>query len=390
MRIALNAHLLAGGAGYRSAGIHGYISQLLRQLPGGAPEHWRFEALVGAATTLSIPGMRLRRARIDTRPPLARIFWEQALQPLQLRAYDLYHAMAFVAPIAMTAPMVVTVYDLSFLRFPGRLSAARRLYLRALTALTCARARRIIAISQSTADDLTRLLGAPAENIDVTPLGYDKAAFWRRRSPEIEHFRQKQGLPPRFWLYIGTLEPRKNLALLLRAYAQLKPAERLPLILGGGLGWRGQETLHAIDRLKLGDSARHIGFVPAADLPLWYNCAEAFLYPSLYEGFGLPLLEAMACGAPVLTSDASSLPEVLGGAGKCLPPADSAAWSGALAALKRDRDWREAARERGLERAKRFSWARTAELTLLSYRAAIEKRAAPAREKEAAARWEAK
>ena len=220
MRIGLNAHLLSGRAGYRRAGIHGYISNLLRLLPTHAPSDWQFEAMVGAANSASFPGVNMMRAPFDTESPLRRIFWEQTLQPWQLRRNDLYHALAFVAPIVLPAPMVVTVYDLSFLRYPARLSAARRLYLRAMTALTCARARRVLAISQSTANDLTTLLGVPADKIDVTPLGYDRAAFRPLLETDIAHFRRKHSLPERFWLFIGTLEPRKNLPMLLNAYAR--------------------------------------------------------------------------------------------------------------------------------------------------------------------------
>lgn len=367
MRIGLNAHLLAGRAGYRSAGIHGYISNLLRDLPAYAPAGWHFEAMVGAANSATFPGLRMARAALDTEPPWRRVFWEQALQPWQLRRYDLYHALAFVAPIVLPAPMVVTVYDLSFLHFPARLSATRRLYLRAMTALTCARARRVLAISQSTAHDLTARLGVPADKIDVTPLGYDRAAFHPLLERDRAHFRRKHSLPARFWLYIGTLEPRKNLPLLLKAYARLGTADRLPLILGGGIGWRAQDVFAAIERLELGEWVKHVGFIPTADLPLWYNCAEAFLYPSVFEGFGLPVLEAMACGTPVITTNVSSLPEVAGGAAKRLPPGDIDQWTNALSDLQQNGEWREAARTKGLERAKHFSWARTAELTLNSY-----------------------
>lgn len=382
MRVGLNAHLLAGRAGYRRAGIHSYISNLLRDLPGHAPPDWQFEAMVGAGNRAAFPGVSMSRARLDTEPPWRRIFWEQALQPWQLRRYDIYHALAFVAPIILTAPMVVTVYDLSFLRFPARLSAARRLYLRAMTALTCARARRVLAISQSTANDLTTHLGVPAGKIDVTPLGYDKAAFRPLLEADTSHFRRKQGLPERFWLYLGTLEPRKNLPLLLKAYARLGETERLPLILGGGIGWMAQEIFATIERLELGEWVKHAGFIPTADLPFWYNCAEAFLFPSVYEGFGLPVLEAMACGTPVITTNSSSLPEVAGRAAKCLPPSDIELWTGALRALKRDGEWRDLARTRGLERAQQFSWARTAELTLNSYRKATVARDLPLGENE--------
>ena len=390
MRIGLNAHLLSGRAGYRRAGIHGYISNLLRQLPSHAPPDWQFEAMVGAANSAAFPGVGMLRARLDTEPPWRRVFWEQALQPWQLRRYDLYHALAFVAPIVLTAPMVVTVFDLSFLRFPARLSAARRLYLRAMTALTCARARRVLAISQSTAKDLTARLGVPAGKIDVTPLGYDNAAFRPLLEKDIDHFRRKQGLPERFWLYVGTLEPRKNLPLLLKAYARLGETERLPLILGGGIGWMAQDVFATIESLELGEWVKHAGFIPTADLPFWYNCAEAFLYPSVYEGFGLPVLEAMASGAPVITTNASSLPEVAGGAAKCLPPNDIELWTAALKDLKSDLEWRDRARTRGLERAKQFSWTRTAELTLDSYRKASAARDLPLGENEKATQVETK
>lgn len=388
MKIGLNAHLLAGQAGYRSAGIHGYISNLLRWLPTYAPSDWQFEALVGAANNVAIPGVRMARARLDTRSPWRRVFWEQALQPWRLRQYDLYHALAFVAPVVLTAPMVVTVYDLSFLHYPARLSFARRSYLSALTALTCARATRVLAISQSTARDLTARLGVPADKIDVTPLGYDKAAFRPLLRADIAHFRRKHRLPERFWLFIGTLEPRKNLPMLLQAYARLPQTERLPLLLGGGIGWRAREVFAAIERLELSASVKHVGFIPTADLPLWYNCAEAFLYPSVFEGFGLPLLEAMACGSPSLTTDASSLPEVAGGAALCLPADDIERWTAALRDLRRNDEWRAAARARGLERAKQFSWARAAELTLASYRAAAAKPARPLGESEKVRRLE--
>lgn len=382
MRIGLNAHLLSGRAGYRRAGIHGYISNLLRLLPAHAPTDWHFEAMVGAGNSASFPGVSMARAPFATESPALRVFWEQTIQPLQLRRYDLYHALAFVAPVVLTAPMVVTVFDLSFLHYPARLSVSRRLYLRALTSLTCARARRVLAISQSTANDLRAYLGVSADKIDVTPMGYDRAAFRPLLETDIAHFRRKQDLPERFWLFVGTLEPRKNLPMLLKAYARLPKEERLPLIIGGGIGWMAREVFATVERLQLGDSVKHVGFIPAVDLPLWYNCAEAFLYPSVFEGFGLPVLEAMACGTPVLTTNVSSLPEVAGTAAQCLPPDDIDRWSAALHDLQRNDTWRESARTKGLERAKLFSWARTAELTVASYRKAAMLRDLPLSESE--------
>jgi len=372
MNITLNAQLLSTAAGYRRAGIHSYIDNLLRNLPRASPASWRWTALVGAQHRGDYAGIRLARSRLATDLPLRRILWEQALQPWCLRGVDLYHALAFVAPALLPAPMVVTVYDLSFLRYPQRLSRARRLYLRRMTALTCARARRILAISQSTADELVRLLGVPAAKIDVSQLGYDEARFRPLPPARVAQFRQQRGLPGRFWLTVGTIEPRKNLSLLLRAYAALPRKERLPWLLVGGLGWRGQELLAAIEGRGLQGSVRHIGFIPDEELPLWYNSAEALLFPSLYEGFGLPVLEAMACGCPVLCSDVSSLPEVAGSAGICLPPDDAPRWTQALHNAYADSAWRAGARGRGLQQAAQFSWQRTAAATVRSYRKALD------------------
>lgn len=371
MKIGLNAHLLSSQTGYRSAGIHGYIHNLLAYVPQLTSKDWQFTAMVGGQNQASFDGITMQRASFDTESPPKRIIWEQWLQPLQLSQFDLYHAMAFVAPVLLTTPMVVTVYDLTFMRYPERLTPARRLYLRMFTALTCRRAKRVIAISQSTADDLTNLLDIPSDKIDVTPLGYDAQMYLSLPQSQINDFSTLHNLPERFWLFVGTLEPRKNLVMLLNAYAKLPESERLPLILGGGKGWMVDEIFATIERHQLSDAVKHIGFIPTEDLPLWYNSAEAFLYPSVFEGFGLPVLEAMACGTPVITSNVSSLPEVAGEAGLTLPPNDEVVWTEALRKVYQDNEWRASARDQGLQRAQHFTWERTAQLTIESYRKAI-------------------
>ncbi len=370
--VGLNAHLLSSQAGYRAAGIHNVIHRLLLHLPQVAPQGWRFSALVGRAVRAEYPAVDVRRSHFNTEHPFQRILWEQAAQPWQLGEFDLLHATAFVSPVLARKPTVVTVYDLSFIRYPSYLPAARRLYLRLLTAWSCQRAHRVTVISQSTADDLTALLGIPADKIDVTLLGYDRAQHYPRAAAEVAAFRVQQGLPERFWLFIGTIEPRKNLPLLLDAYAALPRAERLPLLLGGGRGWGQADVEAKIAQHGLAGDVRLIGFVPVADLPLWYNAAEVFVYPSVFEGFGLPVLEAMACGTPVLTSNVSSLPEVAQDVGLCLPPHDRAAWVEGLHRAYHDADWREHARARGLLAARRFTWEQTARDTLHSYQRALQ------------------
>lgn len=370
MKIALNAHLLSGRLGYRTAGIHGYIYNLLAHLPAACPPGWSLTAYVGRGTAHTFDGVRMIRSRLDTASPARRVLWEQVFQPAQVAGYDLYHALAFVLPVALRTPSVVTVYDLSFLHYPQVLTPARRLYLRLLTAHSCQRARRVIAISHSTADDLHRSLGIPRERIDVAPCGYDTALFRPLPPGEVEAFRRAQGLPDRFWLFVGTLEPRKNLPTLLRAYARLPRGERPPLIIGGGKGWLYDEIFATVEQLDLADDVRFVGFIPAESLALWYNSAQVFVYPSVFEGFGLPVLEAMACGTPVIVSAASSLPEVVGSAGLQVAPHDIDAWESALHHALTSAEWRATAREQGFRSASRYRWSLTAEQTVDSYRRA--------------------
>ncbi|HEX9597015.1 MAG TPA: glycosyltransferase family 1 protein [Anaerolineales bacterium] len=372
MHIGLNAHLLSHQTGYRSAGIHSYIDHLLPHLAIHAPDDWRFTAMVGGKNSVRYDRVTMRRARIDTESPLKRILWEQLAQPFQLGDFDLYHGLAFIAPLWLSIPAVVTVYDLTFIHYPGRLSPARRLYLRLFTGVSCRRARRVIAISQSTARDLTARLNIPADRIDVTPLACDPAIFRPLPPEQIATFRRENDLPERFWLFLGTLEPRKNLTVLLEAYAALPQNERLPLILAGGKGWQYDDIFAAVEHHHLGGEVHFPGFIPATTLPFWYNSAEVFVYPSVFEGFGLPVLEAMACGTPVITSKVSSLPEVAGNSGLCLPPHDRAAWTEALHRAFHDTHWRVQARDKGLAEAKGFTWEKTAQLTVSSYRRALD------------------
>jgi glycosyltransferase involved in cell wall biosynthesis len=279
--------------------------------------------------------------------------------------------MAFVAPaLPIKPPFVVTVYDLSFIHHPQVLSTARRAYLQAFTAHTVRRAARVIAISESTAQDVRETFGVP--NVDVAPPGTDFERFKPLPHEQVTAFRHENNLPQDFWLFVGTLEPRKNLPTLLRAYAQLPKETRPPLVLGGGKGWDYAPIFETIARYRLEDDVRTPGFLPVEDLPLWYNSAALFVYPSLFEGFGIPPLEAMACGTPVLVSDVSSLPEVVAGsANMCVPPDDVAAWVDALTTALDDPNWRRRAAESGLQVARRYTWGNTAHQTLNSYHRAL-------------------
>jgi len=199
--------------------------------------------------------------------------------------------------------------------------------------------------------------------------------FWARFLDRVHvaEFRARQGLPQRFMLFVGTLEPRKNVARLIEAYAHL-PQDRPPLYIVGGKGWLYDEIFARVESLHLSGDIRFVGYVPAQELPWWYNAAEVLVYASLYEGFGLPPLEAMACGTPVITSCVSSLPEVVGSAGVTVDPTDIDALTGAMAQILADGEMRKALQTAGLAQARAFSWQEAARQTVGSYRRSMNDR----------------
>jgi glycosyltransferase involved in cell wall biosynthesis len=375
LHVGLNAHLLSLGRSYRGAGINWYIYNLLRHLPRVAGQH-RYTAFLSERRFAPELPLAVQLSRLPTVHAPVRIWWEQAIQPLALRRaqVDLLHAMAFVSPLLLPCPAVVTVYDLSFVRFPESFRPLNRLYLRWFTAWSVRRARRVIVISESTRQDVVRFLGKPEEQVDVVYCGVEKR--FRPQDPAaVATFRCEKGLPERFILFLGTLEPRKNVVSLLEAYARLvtRDGNLVPaLVVAGGKGWFYQRIFAAVERLDLSDRVIFPGYVAEEEKPLWYNAAELFVYPSLFEGFGLPPLEAMACGTPVIVSDTSSLPEVVGDGGVTVPPTDVEALTDAMAAMLKAPAVRADWQHRGLDRAARFSWRETARQTVRVYERALD------------------
>ncbi|HYU20923.1 MAG TPA: glycosyltransferase family 1 protein [Chloroflexota bacterium] len=373
MKVALSAQLLSASATYRTAGISRVIYELLAHLPG-VPSS--LEYLVFAPDSPQSRGLlstriqgRLTRLPMDR--PVVRLAWEQLAQPLELawQGVNLVHALGTVAPCAWRGPTVVTLYDLSFMRFPELFKRGNRLYLRLLAPPSLRRASRVIAISEHTRQDAIRLCGVAPERVTAIHLAADPR-FRPADAAQVTRFRQQRGLASPFILYLGTLEPRKNVATLVRAYAKLGAAERtgLKLVLAGGRGWQYESIFALVHQLGLTDDVLFPGFVPTGEEALWYTAAEIFAFPSLYEGFGLPLLEAMACGTPVVASNTSSLPEVVGSAGLLVEPTDVHGLAAALQRLIDDDDLRARLRAAGLARASLFSWQRMAEQTVQVYR----------------------
>jgi len=372
MHIALNAHLLSGAPTYRSAGVHRYIYYLLAHLPRAGCQVTVF---AGPHSRLPEDGYAVRRSRWPTAKPPVRVAWEQVVQPWALRkaGVDLIHAPVFIGPLLAPCPTVVTVHDLSFLRYPHFFRPANRLYLRTFTRASVRRARRIIAVSRHAAEETVRLLGVDRRRIDVIYHGVDPAL--RPLPPEeIDAFRREEELPERFVLYVGTLEPRKNLIRLVEAFATLRPATLRPapiLILAGARGWYFHDLFARVEQLGLKDRVIFPGYIPGDRLVYWYNAATVFAYPSLYEGFGMPVVEAQACGTPVLTSDRSALPEAAGDGALLVDPEDVEAIAEGLRQLLTNEPLRAELRQRGLDHAARLTWEKTAAETVATYRQAL-------------------
>jgi glycosyltransferase involved in cell wall biosynthesis len=372
LNIGINAHLLSGRAGYRRAGIHQYIYQVLRHLP--QDKDGRFHYTVYTRQTEGWdprPDRQLAGTWLPTENRLARIAWEQAFWPIRARRdrLSLLHSMAFVLPRLAPCPAVVTIYDLSFLLYPADYPAAQRRYLAAETARSCRLARRIITISESGRRDVQRLFDVSPERIDVVTPGVSPD-YRPLPEHEVAAFRVRRNLPEQFLLHVGTLQPRKNLPVLLEALARLE-RENLPLVLVGGKGWFYEAIFAEVQTLGLADRVIFAGYVADDELPLWYNAATALVFPSRYEGFGMPIVEALACGTPVIAADTSSLPEAGGAAALYFDPFSPEDLAGQLARLLGDEPLRRRLMREGPAQAARFSWARAGQETAAVYRRAL-------------------
>jgi len=279
---------------------------------------------------------------------------------------DLFHATDHLLPRLARARSVFTLYDLTFHFYAKTHKLLNRWFLALMTPRFLQRADAITAISESTRRDAARLYGIDAAKIKVIYPGVS-SRFRPASTEQIAEVRQRYSLPDRFILSVSTLEPRKNLGSLLEAITLLKPPLDLPLVLVGKKGWLYQGLLQKLNGLGLERRVLLTGYAPDDDLPSLYSAADLLVYPSIYEGFGLPVLEAMACGTPVVTSNPSSLPEIVGDAEVTVNPQDVHALADAIVHVLTDEARRNEMKVRGMERAAQFTWERAARETLALY-----------------------
>jgi len=367
MRVLLNG-LQAGNR----SGTGRYTMELARRLPGLANDvevsiFWPSDIAAPAPIHSVKTPFVIGNAGTAT----ARIWLDQVgiCRIARDTGAELLHFPANIGLLHRKARSVLTIHDLSFFRNPDWYRFERAAYYRFAVKRSARMASRLIADSAATARDLREFLNVPDDRIDVVPLGVDES-FRPAVDEDKERVRRKYSLPPRFFLFIGTLEPRKNLVRLIEAWTRISADCDQDLVLAGRRGWKVEPILEAISRSSTKQRIHLPDFVAQEDLPALLSTASTFVWPSLWEGFGLPPLEAMACGTPVITSNTSSLPEVVGAAALKVDPEDVHALADAMKRLAVDPALRAQLSAAGLKRAAEFTWEQTARLTLDAYQKA--------------------
>jgi glycosyltransferase involved in cell wall biosynthesis len=349
-------------------GIGRYVVNLASALSRIAPEA-RVSLLhdpTATATRLTLPD--LPRVTCSISPFSIRQQWNVPRLLRQAQA-TLYHSPYYLMPYQPGVPTILTCYDLIPFIYPQYFSLSQRLIYHLAHILALGTARRVVAISRATQTDLTHFFRLDPQRVTVTPLAAD-TNYVPCQEGQIAAVRNKYVLPEKYVLYMGSNKPHKNLGRLIEAWktANIKfQTLNFKLVVAGHWDNRYPEAQQHVEKLGLNDRVIFIGPVQEADLPPLYSGAELFVFPSLYEGFGLPVLEAMACGTPVVCSNTSSMPEVAGDAAILVNPLDVGALAEAIGRTLANKDLRQNMREKGLAQAAKFSWERAARETLAVY-----------------------
>ena len=335
---------------------------LVRQLPQVAPEHEYF-LYSNKEIDADLPGISVHSEtdRAFAACPGTLWLWGRGGKFVRRDRLDAFWSSSASLPGSVPASVLklVTVYDLAWLHFPETMSRYNLFVHRIFAEKAIRRADLIVAISRSTAEDLIQFLDVPAEKIKLVYPGISEQYKPRDPLQAAEYISRKYNVSPRYMAAVGTVEPRKNLTLLVRAMGILKNKGQIgcPLLISGGKGWKNTRLFQEIESAGLTENEiRFLGYLPDEDLPLFYAGSQVFLFPSLYEGFGLPPLEAMACGTPAVASDAKCMPEVLGDAAILVPPTDAEGFAAAIARLSLDGSLRRSLRIAGICQAEKFRW----------------------------------
>lgn len=364
MRIGIDARLVH----YHQAGIGQYILRLTDALSNldRENEYYLFQSRKDRTRLVQAPNFRRRVLWTPSHHRLERMAMSVEMLP---HALDVFHSPDFIPPSRMRAPNVITVHDLAFLLYPRFLTPDAARYYGQIDPASRSAAH-IIAVSQSTKRDITRLLGVPEDKVSVIYEAANTSARQVDRAKAKRYVQEKFGITDKFILFVSTIEPRKNLPTLLAAYSKLQETykNKAGLVVVGHKGWLTDEVDLAIEKYKLGGKVCFLDRVANEELVYLYNAAQVFALPSFYEGFGLTPLEAMASGTPVVVSNVSSLPEVVGDAGILEDPNDVEAWAVALNRVLTDETLHDEMSAKGLKRAAHFSWERAARETLSVYR----------------------
>jgi glycosyltransferase involved in cell wall biosynthesis len=331
----------------QKTGIGVYTQHLIRALNEFAPHVQTIQLDDGAAVA----------QRTDKR-----IWREQfALPQLARKANaDLLHLTGFAAPLRSRVPVVLTVMDLIGVLFSENFPPASRFYWSRYLPFTLRAARHIITLSENTKRDVMRLTRVPAEHLTVIPPGVDARFHQREDTARLKETRARLQLPARYFLFVSTLEPRKGVDTLINAYAKIAAQVDEHLVIVGKRGWYYDNFFAQTRALHLDTRVHFLDYISDDDLPWVYNLAVAFVFPSRYEGFGLTPLEAMACGIPVISSNAAALPEVIGDAGILVEPEDANGFARAMRAVSENQLRQRELREKGLQRAKNYLWQKSA------------------------------
>lgn len=290
---------------------------------------------------------------------------------------DLYHGLHYSFPIIHECPIIATVHDMTYFIYPEKHIWLKRYYFKYFIHHACSKADRVLAVSQSTKIDLLKFTNCDPNNISVTPLGVGEEFKVINDQHLLKKVREKYNLPNDFILFVGLIEPRKNVGLLIEAFAKLIKKEsnlNTNLVIAGRWGWESNSIMELVTNLNISGRVFFPGYIAQEDLPALYSLAKIFVYPSYYEGFGLPVLEAMACGTPVITTNISSMPEFVGDSGILVNAGDLGALVDAMEILLVNHDKHTDLSRKGLVASSSFRWEKTAELTLKAYEKVFETR----------------